>query len=223
MATVTIFISTQMLSDLMQASQKRKRKTRMTSRSHFKQLGLVCNATYKEKHVAQLQFFNLECFTRQSVQTCINGSRVFMKDHEATDFSITDTFHREQCEASARKAGPRLKTLEEILHSSVFATPPYIHWWQKANCSQFVKPQSELEKVGAELHYTQRGRDITFHGPHQAILYPIESFCNMGLSAWNVVEKIELTMIELTALYGVKAYRGQSGETMAFNIDPDLS
>ncbi|ESW28754.1 hypothetical protein PHAVU_002G015200 [Phaseolus vulgaris] len=69
------------------------------------------------------------------------------------------------------------------------------------------------------------GGDITFHGPHQAILYPI----------------IESTMIELAAMYGVKACPGQIGETgvwvgerkigaigitshgMAFNIDPDLS
>ncbi|KAL9327626.1 hypothetical protein ACSQ67_002629 [Phaseolus vulgaris] len=107
-----------------------------------------------------------------------------------------------------RKLRRRCDTLLTLQH-------PYIHCWQNANRSQFV----------AELHYTQRGGDITFHGPHQAILYPI----------------IESTMIELAAMYGVKACPGQIGETgvwvgerkigaigitshgMAFNIDPDLS
>ncbi|KAI4298574.1 hypothetical protein L6164_032116 [Bauhinia variegata] len=108
-------------------------------------------------------------------------------------------------------------------------------------------PQSDLEKVGAELHYTQRGGDITFHGPHQAILYPIISLRELGLGARSYVEKLELTMIELAALYGVKASPGQTGETgvwvgerkigaigvrisngitshgLAFNIDPDLT
>ncbi|KAL2343998.1 hypothetical protein Fmac_005283 [Flemingia macrophylla] len=35
----------------------------------------------------------------------------------------------------------------------------------------------------------------------------------MGLGARSFVEKIELTMIELNAMYGVKACPGQSGET----------
>ncbi|KAG5152998.1 hypothetical protein JHK84_029470 [Glycine max] len=106
---------------------------------------------------------------------------------------------------------------------------------------------SELDKIGAELHYMRRGGDITFHGPYQAILHPIISLRTMGLNARCFVEKIELTMIELAATYCVKACPGQSGETgvwigerkigaigvrissgitshgMAFNIDPDLS
>ncbi|GKV12566.1 hypothetical protein SLEP1_g23693 [Rubroshorea leprosula] len=108
-------------------------------------------------------------------------------------------------------------------------------------------PMSQLKKIGAELHYTQRGGDITFHGPHQAILYPIISLREIGLGARNYVEKLELTMIELASLYGVKACAGQKGETgvwvgerkigaigvqisngitshgLAFNIDPDLN
>ncbi|KAK2973028.1 hypothetical protein RJ640_001551 [Escallonia rubra] len=101
--------------------------------------------------------------------------------------------------------------------------------------------------MGAELHYTQRGGDITFHGPHQAILYPIISLRDIGHGARNYVEKLESSMIELASLYGVKARAGQAGETgvwvgerkigaigvpissgitshgLAFNIDPDLS
>ncbi|KAE8677205.1 hypothetical protein F3Y22_tig00111542pilonHSYRG00138 [Hibiscus syriacus] len=71
-----------------------------------------------------------------------------------------------------------------------------------------------LEKLVSErklskFHYTQRGGDITFHGPCQAILYPIISLREIGLGAWNYVEKLESTMIELPSLYGVKACVGQ--------------
>ncbi|XVE71705.1 hypothetical protein DITRI_Ditri10aG0173200 [Diplodiscus trichospermus] len=72
---------------------------------------------------------------------------------------------------------------------------------------------SELKNIGAELHYTQRGGDITFHGPHQAILYPVISLHEIGLGAGNYVNKLESTMIELASLYGVKACAGQKGET----------
>ncbi|GAB2287014.1 Lipoyl ligase [Dionaea muscipula] len=108
-------------------------------------------------------------------------------------------------------------------------------------------PESELKDIGAELHYTERGGDITYHGPHQAILYPIISLRDIGIGARGYVEKLELMMIELASLYGVEASAGQKGETgvwvgdrkigaigvriqsgvtshgLAFNIDPDMS
>lgn len=101
--------------------------------------------------------------------------------------------------------------------------------------------------IGAKLHYTQRGGDITYHGPHQAILYLIISLRDIGFGARKYVEKLELTMIELASMYGVKAQTGQRCETgvwvdnrkigaigvrissgitshgLAFNVDPDLS
>lgn len=140
-----------------------------------------------------------------------------------------------------RKLHKRCDTLVSLQH------PPTYTVGKRQTVHNLLISQSELEKIGAELHYTQRGGDITFHGPHQAILYPILSLRDMGIGARSFVEKIELTMIELAAMYGVKACPGQSGETgvwvgerkigaigvrissgitshgMAFNIDPDLS
>ncbi|KAJ4959973.1 hypothetical protein NE237_019883 [Protea cynaroides] len=101
--------------------------------------------------------------------------------------------------------------------------------------------------MGAELHYTERGGDITFHGPHHAILYPIIYLWDIGLGPRKYVENLELMMIELASLYGVQAHAGKKGETgvwvgnqkigaigvkissgftshcLAFNIDPDLN
>lgn len=140
-----------------------------------------------------------------------------------------------------RKLHRRCDTLLSLQH------PPTYTVGKRQTVHNLLITQSELEKIGAELHYTQRGGDITFHGPHQAILYPIISLRDIGLGARSFVEKIESTMIELAAMYGVKACPGQSGETgvwvgerkigaigvrissgitshgMAFNIDPDLS
>ena len=38
-----------------------------------------------------------------------------------------------------------------------------------------LTPEAELCSLGAELHRTERGGDVTFHGPRQAVLYPILS------------------------------------------------
>ncbi|KAK7269932.1 hypothetical protein RIF29_22745 [Crotalaria pallida] len=140
-----------------------------------------------------------------------------------------------------RKAHRRCDTLLSLQH------PPTYTVGKRQTVHNLLIPRSDLEQIGAELHYSQRGGDITFHGPHQAILYPIISLREMGLGARNYVEKIELTMIELAALYGVKACPGKRCETgvwveerkigaigvrissgitshgMAFNIDPNLA
>ncbi|KAL2325958.1 hypothetical protein Fmac_025016 [Flemingia macrophylla] len=112
--------------------------------------------------------------------------------------------------ALERKIHRRCDTLLSLQH------PPTYTVGKRQTVHNLLIPQPELEKIGAELHYTQRGGDITFHGPHQAILYPILSLRDMGLGARSFVEKIELTMIELTAMYGVKACPGQSGEPYEF-------
>lgn len=125
--------------------------------------------------------------------------------------------------------------------------PPTYTLGKRRTDHNLLIPESEVQTMGAELHYTQRGGDITYHGPHQAILYPIISLRDIGFGARKYVEKLELTMIELASLYGLKACPGQAGETgvwigdrkigaigvrisygitshgLAFNIDPDLN
>ncbi|KAI4304843.1 hypothetical protein MLD38_040307 [Melastoma candidum] len=101
--------------------------------------------------------------------------------------------------------------------------------------------------MGAELHYTERGGDVTFHGPRQAVLYLIISFREIGLGPRRYVENLESTMIELASLDGVEAHPRRSAETgvwvgdrkigaigirilgrvtyheLAFNVHPDLN
>ncbi|KAJ8760122.1 hypothetical protein K2173_010978 [Erythroxylum novogranatense] len=142
---------------------------------------------------------------------------------------------------SLRKAQKIPDTLLSLQH------PPTYTLGKRRTDHNLLIPESELKSLGAELYYTQRGGDITYHGPHQAILYPIISLRDIGLGARKYVEKLELTMIELSSLYGVDACAGKKGETgvwvgdkkigaigvrissgitshgLAFNTDPDLN
>nr|KYP75275.1 Octanoyltransferase [Cajanus cajan] len=109
--------------------------------------------------------------------------------------------------ALERKLHKRRDTLLSLQH------PPTYTVGKRQTVHNLLIPQPELEKIGAELHYTQRGGDITFHGPHQAILYPILSLRDMGLGA----RKRKIGAI------GVRISSGITSHGMAFNIDPDLS
>lgn len=125
--------------------------------------------------------------------------------------------------------------------------PPTYTLGKRRTDHNLLVSQTDLENMGAELHYTERGGDVTFHGPHQAILYPIISLRESGLGARRYVENLEDTMIKLASVYGIQAQRGMKGETgvwvsnrkigaigvrissgitshgLAFNIDPDLT
>ncbi|ERM99021.1 hypothetical protein AMTR_s00101p00051270 [Amborella trichopoda] len=143
--------------------------------------------------------------------------------------------------ASKRKLGVITDTLLSLQH------PPTYTLGKRRTYHNLLIPESELSAMGANLHYTERGGDITFHGPRQAILYPILSLREAGLGARKYVENLEATMVRLSSLYNVKVHAGESGQTgvwvgerkigaigvrissgitshgLAFNIDPDLS
>ncbi|XP_021771988.1 octanoyltransferase-like [Chenopodium quinoa] len=142
---------------------------------------------------------------------------------------------------SDRKAQKITNTLLSLQH------PPTYTLGKRRTDHNLLVPEPELVHMGAELHYTQRGGDITFHGPHQVILYPIISLRDIGVGARSYVEKLEQTMIDLASMYGVEAHPGHKGETgvwvedrkigaigvriqsgitshgLAFNIDPDMN
>ncbi|KAL0923205.1 hypothetical protein M5K25_007250 [Dendrobium thyrsiflorum] len=119
--------------------------------------------------------------------------------------------------------------------------PPTYTLGKRRTYHNLLVPEAELKNIGAELHYTERGGDITFHGPRQAVIYPIISLREIGLGARKYVETLELAMIELASLYGVNARPGIKGRQeygweirklislgitchgLAFNIDPDLN
>ncbi|KAK1666972.1 hypothetical protein QYE76_055131 [Lolium multiflorum] len=123
--------------------------------------------------------------------------------------------------------------------------PPTYTFGKRRTDHNLLVPESSLGALGAELHRTERGGDVTFHGPRQAVLYPILSLRDVGLGARRYVEGLEAAMVEVASLYGVEARPGgrctgvwvgdrkigaigvriSSGFTshgLAFNIDPDL-
>lgn len=152
-----------------------------------------------------------------------------------------EALHLQEKLASARKAGKISDILLSLQH------PPTYTLGKRRTVHNLLVSESELKGMGAALYYTQRGGDITFHGPHQAVLYPIINLRDIGLGARKYVENLELTMIELASQYGLQARAGHTGETgvwigerkigaigvrissgitshgLAFNINPDLT
>ncbi len=85
--------------------------------------------------------------------------------------------------------------------------PPVITLGRNARRENLLLPEEELARRGVEVHASNRGGDVTFHGPGQLVGYPI-----MDLSGWRkdvvaYVRALEEVLIRTASTVGVEAGR----------------
>ncbi|MFG0258125.1 MAG: lipoyl(octanoyl) transferase LipB, partial [Phycisphaerales bacterium JB043] len=64
-----------------------------------------------------------------------------------------------------------------------------------------------LEEEGVVVEQTDRGGDITYHGPGQLVVYPIVDLNRLGLNLHSYMRFLEAVVIETCAVFGVEAHR----------------
>jgi lipoyl(octanoyl) transferase len=65
----------------------------------------------------------------------------------------------------------------------------------------------QLQAKDATFVKTNRGGDITYHGPGQVVGYPIFDLANFGLGLKQYIYKIEETIINTLSLYNIMSTR----------------
>lgn len=98
--------------------------------------------------------------------------------------------------------------------------PPVYTLGKSGNIENVLLSEESLKMRGIDFFRTNRGGDITFHGPQQIVGYPIldleKFYTDIGRYLRNIEEIVILTLAE----YGIKADRS-AGETGVW-IDPDI-
>lgn len=64
-----------------------------------------------------------------------------------------------------------------------------------------------LAKIEAEVHETERGGDITYHGPGQLVGYPIINLRGAEIGVKKYVETLENSLIAALADFNIDAYQ----------------
>ena len=105
---------------------------------------------------------------------------------------------------------------------------------------------SELADLGVPVHETDRGGQVTYHGPGQLIGYPIINLRRIGMGPLQYVRTIEQVIVHTLADFGILAHvepgltgvwtpggkiaaigvkisRGVAFHGFALNVNPDLS
>jgi lipoyl(octanoyl) transferase len=91
--------------------------------------------------------------------------------------------------------------------------PHAITLGRNANRANLLASEHVLRQKGVELHATNRGGDITYHGPGQIVGYPIVNLNYIKRDVGWYVRTLEETMIRASADFDVSAFRvpGKTG------------
>ena len=124
---------------------------------------------------------------------------------------------------------------------------PVITFGRRPGVSRnLIASQEHLKKLGVEVVESDRGGDITFHGPGQLVAYPIVRLADHKLSVSGYVHTLERVIIETLgefgiegrtdasavgvwvgeskmAAIGVRIRRGVTMHGLALNVTTDLS
>lgn len=124
--------------------------------------------------------------------------------------------------------------------------PPTYTLGARGDTGNLLADEARLQQIGATVRRTDRGGDITYHGPGQLVGYPI-----LDLHQWHegprwYVRSLEQVLIETLAEFGiaglreqgrpgvwagnskiaaigVRISRGVTSHGFALNVDPDLA
>jgi len=122
---------------------------------------------------------------------------------------------------------------------------PVITPGRRADESHILASSEVLRREGIDVCRTERGGDVTYHGPGQLIAYPIMHLPSLGLGASDYMHRLEDVVARVLEEYGVVTHRrehvigvwvggdkiaalgvrikrGVSFHGLAFNVDPDM-
>ena len=64
---------------------------------------------------------------------------------------------------------------------------------------------TSLQALGVEVHHTDRGGEVTYHGPGQLVGYPILNLRRWGGGPLKYVRSLERTLIQTLVGFGIRA------------------
>lgn len=163
----------------------------------------------------------------------MSKEQIIFRDLGLTDYQVAWDRQEELLRENVRKkslVGSRQSGTEQDISHSPLTTrhyllftehPPVYTLGKSGNKENVLLSADGLKEKNIQFFHTNRGGDITFHGPEQIVGYPIldlEKFeTDIGKYLRNLEEVIILTMAE----YGIKGNRSP-GETGVW-IDPGVS
>lgn len=107
-----------------------------------------------------------------------------------------------------------------IKHHLLFCTHPHVYTLGKSgHMENLLVNDTRLQELGASFYKTNRGGDITYHGPGQIVAYPILDLEQFYTDLGKYMRNLEEVVIRTIAHFGLKGDR-LMGSTGVW-LDPD--
>jgi lipoyl(octanoyl) transferase len=85
---------------------------------------------------------------------------------------------------------------------------PHVYTFGKsADINNLLVDADFLKTIDAEVYETDRGGDITYHGPGQLVGYPIINLRKHGIGVKKYVETLEVSIINTLESFNILAYQ----------------
>lgn len=84
---------------------------------------------------------------------------------------------------------------------------PCITIGAQGNYTSITAGKQELKKKGIRLYVTDRGGDVTYHGPGQIVCYPIIDLNNYGCDVSTYARNLEEMLIRTLGSFGIPSGR----------------
>lgn len=112
-------------------------------------------------------------------------------------------------EALALQRARRSAVESDELPEAVFLLEhsPVITLGRNAHASNVLLPRDLLAQRGIEIAETDRGGDVTYHGPGQLVAYPIMHIERRGLSITGYLRLLEQAVIDTLAAFDIMGER----------------
>ncbi len=129
-----------------------------------------------------------------------------MRDLGRRDYTSVYALQKELvAEVIAGRESPAAASMYLLL---VEHDPPVITVTRRKGAVDHVLASAErLEAAGVELLDTDRGGDVTYHGPGQLVVYPIVDLNVLGLRLHSYMRFLEQIVIDVLATFGVSGHR----------------
>jgi lipoyl(octanoyl) transferase len=147
-----------------------------------------------------------------------------MKDKTATEFiSLGRIGYREAWDYQEKLFGENLKNKAAGLPTHnylIFCEHDHVYTLGKSGSeNNLLVNNKQLQERGVTFFKTNRGGDITYHGPGQLVGYPILDLEYFGLGVKSYIDKLEKSIIHALEFFGLRGQQLPGATGVWLDVD----
>ena len=132
-----------------------------------------------------------------------------MHTYSPTHFSVTDLGRLPYSLGLNIQRNYHQRVVDELAPQCLFYVEhePVVTVSRRKNAAEnLIANPNDLKRLGISVVETDRGGDVTYHGPGQLVAYPIIKLAPLKLNVGRYMRLLEHTVIDTLSTFGIEAF-----------------